>query len=84
MKQGRASFEDKGNRPYIKPKAVSPVGVAGLGSARGNHATDGGDLTLKREPFYTGKGFPSPGPKLGGVGVGGGRTIYRSGTQGKR
>lgn len=74
MKQGRA---DKDGRESWKrepnPKAVHETAVSELGRS----------LQYRKEDFYGGKGLTHPGPKPAAAGPGGGRTIHRSGTQGR-
>jgi hypothetical protein len=85
VKQGRASRDvSESHKVEPKPKKVSEMAAAGLGEMRGSHATDGGDLPFKTEPLYLGRGYKAPGPSPDRAGPGGGRTIYRSGSQGRR
>ena len=67
-----------------KPRAISPAAVNQLGAHVGSHVTDGRDTGYRGEEWVRGKGYAPPqGPtdNVKAVGVGGGRTIYRSGTQ---
>jgi len=74
MKQGRA---DKSGRESWKrepnPKAVHETAVAELGRA----------VQYKKEDFYGGRGYKGSSPRPASAGPGGGRTIHRSGTQGR-
>jgi hypothetical protein len=67
-------------------KRTIPAGVAQLGQRQGNHFTRGGPSGYGGVPVFGGQGYPS---ELGNkravetpCGVGGGRTIYKTGTQG--
>ena len=85
MKQGRASrtvYEGPNYHPTAR--VVHPGGADQLGQYMGNHA-DRGD-THKGNPatsLFGGKGFEGPRPKSQSVGVGGGRAVHHSGSQGK-
>jgi hypothetical protein len=84
MKQGRASREGAyGRKSEPMPKVVNPVKVAHFGTMQGDHATDGGDLGAKIEKLYGGAGFKKSSPPAQAIGPGGGRTVLRSGSQGK-
>jgi hypothetical protein len=74
MRQGRASRDVKESwkREPIS-KGVSETAVAELGRA----------VQYKKDDLYEGKGYKSPGPERAAAGPGGGRTIHRSGSQGK-
>src|SRR6516165_8969472 len=68
-----------------RPRAVSPGGVAQLGNAQGSHVTRGEESDYRGDPFYRGKGYATPvGPtdNVAACGVGGGRKVYASGSQG--
>jgi hypothetical protein len=68
-----------------RPKAVHPGGVSQLGSSQGSHVTRGQDSSYRGDPFYRGKGYATPvGPtdNVAACGVGGGRKVYASGSQG--
>jgi hypothetical protein len=88
---GANKYVDKPVRYGDPARKVSELAVAGLGSKRGTHATDGGDLGWKSEPFYQGS-IPNVGSQpLGNqvaattkCGPGGSRKVYGSGSQGKR
>jgi hypothetical protein len=67
-----------------RPHARNPAHVAQWGAAVGNHATHQGKSTpYKGDPDFTRAGYSPPvGPtSFSNVGVGGGRTIYKTGTQ---
>jgi hypothetical protein len=73
--------------PKAEPRsrAVNPAYADQLGRALGNHATNSGK-TLKggAVPMDAGRGYQGPkGPSdnVAAVGVGGGRTVMKSGTQ---
>jgi hypothetical protein len=70
-----------------RPHAHNPATVAQYGALVGNHATHQGKSTPYRgEPDFTRKGYsPHVGPtSFSNVGPGGGRTIYKTGTQGQQ
>jgi hypothetical protein len=74
MRQGRASKEGRASwKVEPKSKAASPEGVAQMGMA----------LAFKHHPMLEGRGYAPPGPDRPALGPGGGRTIYRSGSQSK-
>jgi hypothetical protein len=56
-----------------KPHSINPAGVSHIGTSQ----------FLGREPIYEGRGYGPVGPtdNVKAVGVGGGRTIYKSGSQ---
>jgi hypothetical protein len=68
-----------------RPRAINPSAVAQLGTHVGDKATHVGRSTGYRgEPLVRGSGYSPPqGPtdNVKAVGVGGGRTIYKTGTQ---
>ena len=71
--------------PY--PNKMSVKGVSQIGQAMGNHITEDSKI-LKNviRPVYDGRGYAPPvGPtdNVKAAGVGGGRTIYRTGVQGQ-
>lgn len=74
MKQGRA---DKDGRASWKrepiPHAVHETAVSELGRA----------VQYPKSPWSGGKGLDHPHPRPATAGPGGGRTIHRSGSQGK-
>ena len=68
-----------------RPRAVGPGGVGQLGNAQGSHVTRGEESDYRGDPFYRGKGYATPvGPtdNVAACGVGGGRKVYASGSQG--
>jgi hypothetical protein len=75
--------------PKTEPKshARNPAHVAQWGALVGNHATHQGKSTpYKGDPDSTRKGYTPPqGPtdNVAACGVGGGRTVYTSGSQGQ-
>jgi hypothetical protein len=91
---GGANSRNVTERPvrYGTPaKGVSPKGVNQIGTSRGNHAMDAPGRNFGRrdvEPIYGGNAPTNAAQKLGneaatkGLGVGGGRTIHRTGSQG--
>jgi hypothetical protein len=73
-------------------RGTSPAGVSQIGSSMGNHVTEVGRKMNPRgavESIYGGPGPVNASAELGnanalrGVGVGGGRTVHRSGSQGQ-
>jgi hypothetical protein len=68
-----------------KPRARNPAHVAQWGALVGNHATHQGKSTpYKGDPDFTRKGYATPvgvTDPVKAVGVGGGRTIYTTGSQ---
>jgi hypothetical protein len=67
-----------------RPHARNPARVAQWGALVGNHATHQGKSTPYRgEPDFTRSGYANPvGPtSFSNVGVGGGRTVMKSGSQ---
>jgi hypothetical protein len=74
MRQGRASKNGRASwKVEPKPHAASPEGVAQMGMA----------LAFKHHAVHEGRGYAPPGPGTPALGPGGGRTIYRSGSQAK-
>ena len=74
MKQGRASRDGPdGRKREPVPKAVHETAVAELGRA----------VQYSKSPLYGGKGLDHPHPRPTVAGPGGGRTVHRSGSQGK-
>jgi hypothetical protein len=68
-----------------RPRAVHPGGVGQLGQSQGTHVTRGQESNYRGDPFYRGKGYATPvGPtdNVAACGVGGGRKVYASGSQG--
>jgi hypothetical protein len=72
-----------GSYPKQEPKAraVNPGGAAQIGSAMGNHTTEGGTLKNPAVPLYAGPGYAAKGPTPTVPGPGGGRTVYTHSTQ---
>ena len=73
--------------PKIEPRAreMRPGGVGQLGQKQGSHVTRHSDSNYRGEPLRGGRGYEPPGmisDPVKAVGVGGGRTIYASGSQG--
>jgi hypothetical protein len=64
--------------------AANPGGVSQLGGHYGDHAMDSGGKILRgaAEPLVDGPGYAAKGPRPCVVGVGGGRDVQRSGSQG--
>ena len=61
-----------------------PQGVSQWGQMQGAHVTREGDSNYRGEPKRGGKGYEPPGMisnPVSAVGVGGGRTIYKTGSQ---
>jgi hypothetical protein len=95
MKQGNRPAGGLGSRvvkhssnPKVepRPRAVNPAAAGQLGTSLGDHATvkqSPGARPLKGagQPVYGGPGYEAKGPMQGKVGVGGGRTIHKSGSQ---
>jgi hypothetical protein len=72
--------------PKVEPRAYgkSPGGVAQLGAHIGNHVTSTVNTNYKGEALQRGPGYNAPGmitDPVKAVGVGGGRTIYKTGSQ---
>src|SRR6516225_5392020 len=66
-------------------RGTHPGGVGQLGQMQGSHVTRGEDSNYRGDPFYRGKGYATPvGPtdNVAACGVGGGRKVYASGSQG--
>jgi hypothetical protein len=75
MKQGKASSSGvRGTKVEPTTKALNPGGVANMGNAIGNHATDTGTFRPQPTPLNAGRGFTSPGI---------GNKRHRGGSQGK-
>ena len=74
MRQGRASKDSRsGGKREPNPKAVHETAVSELGRA----------VQYKKEDLYGGRGYKASSPRPASAGPGGGRTIHRSGTQGR-
>ena len=76
------------HRPHGKtePQAnkYRPQGVSQYGQMQGSHVTREGESNYRGEPKRGGRGYEPPGmisDPVKAVGVGGGRTIYKTGTQ---
>jgi hypothetical protein len=78
------------HRPHGKTEprthAKHPSGVSQLGQSQGDHVTThgGGKTDYRGDPVRAGRGYEPPGMisnPVSAVGVGGGRTIYKTGTQ---
>lgn len=70
-----------------KPNAMNVKAASQIGGSQGDHLTEKSKI-LKNviEPLHAGRGYAPPvGPtdNVKAVGVGGGRTVYRSGFQGQ-
>lgn len=75
MKQGQASSSrPEGRKMEPSPEAKHPGGVANLGLAQGNHASDCGTFTPKITSIDAGRGYMAPGVAS---------TSNKSGSQGK-
>jgi hypothetical protein len=77
------------HRPHGKTEPVAnkyrPQGVSQWGQMQGAHMTHGNDSNYRGEAKRGGRGYEPPGmisDPVKAVGVGGGRTIYSSGSQG--
>jgi hypothetical protein len=67
-----------------RPKAVNPGYVGQLGNKQGNHTTDKRSTGYTGEKMSLGRGYATPvgiSDPVKAVGVGGGRTVMRSGQQ---
>lgn len=86
MRQGRASRDvSESWKPKTDPHAISVKGVSQIGTSVGNHVTGRSRiLSGTQRSVDAGRGFYSPLGSPGTPGVGGGRAIHRSGSQGKR
>jgi hypothetical protein len=72
--------------PKAEPKAhrVREAGVGQLGQKQGNHITNKDSTGYRGEKLYGGPGYMPPvGPtnNVAACGVGGGRTVYKTGSQ---
>jgi hypothetical protein len=73
--------------PKIEPRAHArnPAAVAQYGQLQGSHVTRGGESGYRGDPDYVRRGYQPPvGPtdNVAACGVGGGRKVYASGSQG--
>ena len=86
VKQGRASRDvtESIHRKIPITHAKVPAGVAQLGQRQGNHVTDHGSTQYGGVDMAGGKGYEAPKGPSQQCGVGGGRDIHRSGSQGRR
>jgi hypothetical protein len=66
-----------------KPHSANPAAVHRLGNAQGDHATGKSKVNVDHVPLNRGVGYRPVGPtdNVAAVGVGGGRTIYKAGSQ---
>ena len=76
------------HRPHGKTEPVAnkyrPQGVSQWGQAQGTHTTNRTESDYRGEPKRGGRGYEPPGmisDPVKAVGVGGGRTIYKTGSQ---
>ena len=76
------------HRPHGKTEPIAnkyrPQGVSQHGQMQGTHVTRAGETSYRGEPKRGGRGYEPPGmisDPVKAVGVGGGRTIYSTGTQ---
>ena len=76
------------HRPHGKTEpranAYRPQGISQLGNMQGTHRTNGTESSYRGEEKRGGRGYEPPGMisnPVSAVGVGGGRTIYRTGSQ---
>lgn len=92
MSKGNQGIQSRNTRhiraPKIEPRsrAKNPAGVSQLGNHIGSHVTSarGGDTGYRGQSLERGQGYNPPvGPtnNVAAVGVGGGRTVYRCGSQ---
>jgi hypothetical protein len=77
------------HRPHGKqepiPHAKHPGGVSQYGGAQGDHITNKSGTGYRGDAVEAGRGYKAPGmisDPVKAVGVGGGRTIHSSGSQG--
>jgi hypothetical protein len=73
--------------PKAEPRArgINPSAVAQLGAHVGDHITNKASTGYRGEPLVRGSGYSPPvGPtdNVAACGVGGGRTVMKSGSQG--
>jgi hypothetical protein len=78
------------HRPHGKTEPIAnkyrPQGVSQWGQAQGSHITHDKESSYRGEPKRGGRGYEPPGmisDPVKAVGVGGGRTIYKTGSQEK-
>lgn len=87
MKQGRASRDvSESYKRDPRANAMNVKGVSQIGQSMGDHITGKSKvLTNIPQPLHAGRGFNSPIGARGSAGVGaGGRTIHKTGSQGRR
>jgi hypothetical protein len=77
------------NAPKVEPRAhgINPGGVAQLGTSIGNHVTKSSSSSYRGDPWGAGRGYSPPvGPtdNVAACGVGKGRTVHASGSQGQQ
>jgi hypothetical protein len=68
-----------------RPRAINPSSVAQLGAHVGDHITHKGTTGYRGEELVRGKGYSGPvGPtdNVAACGVGGGRDVHKTGSQG--
>jgi hypothetical protein len=59
MKQGHSNTS-YGPKREPRPMAINPAGVAQIGSALGNHVTDGSGKVNPVEQMHQGRGYKAP------------------------
>jgi hypothetical protein len=92
-RSGKGSGGGYGSRPVshrsagkTEPRthAKHVGGVSQFGEAIGTHRTSGTESSYRGDPIRAGRGYEPPGmisDPVKAVGVGGGRTIYKTGSQ---
>jgi len=85
MKQGRAGKETTFYKvAHPSTKAVDPGGADQLGQAMPDRMRQGHHVPGNpADQLFKGKGYEGPKPPAQGVGPGGGRTVHKSGSQGR-
>jgi hypothetical protein len=85
MKQGKADKTVTAYKTHPVPHAMSPRGVSQYGYATGGQLKGEGRHTSVNTalPVGDGKGYAGPNPSPQRPGPGGGRTVHRSGSQGR-
>jgi hypothetical protein len=85
MRQGRASRDVGESRAVTHPSARAklPGRVAQYGQMVGNHVTERDATNYRGLNSDLGRGYEPPKGPSQRSGVGGGRTIHRSGSQGR-
>jgi hypothetical protein len=84
MKQGRASRENPYRKYEPRTHAIVPAVIAQIGQAQGNHVTNRGSTGYGGVDMMAGKGYEPPKGPSQRSGIGGGRDIHHSGSQGRR